>query len=118
MIGLLSENTQDYFLGIACFESAVQVTVAWQEYIIDSTVQYRIDDESIVQEYWETSFNEEATLIRNYQAIRLIEELFNAGEFVVQVTPDKLAPRTAVFNPAGLYWAVKPVLEACEVEIN
>lgn len=118
MIGLLAENTQDYFLGIVCFESAVQVTVAWKEHIIDSTVQYRIDDESIVQEYWETSFNEEATLITNYQAIRLIEELFNAGEFVIQVTPDKLGPRTAVFNPAGLYWAVKPVLEACEVEIN
>ena len=48
----------------------------------------------------------------------MIHDLFNADEFVIQVKPENRDPVAAVFSPAGLYWAVKPVLEACEVEIN
>ena len=48
----------------------------------------------------------------------MIHDLFNADEFVIRLKPENFKPVTAVFNPAGLYWAVKPVLEACEVEIN
>ena len=48
----------------------------------------------------------------------MINELYDAERFVVQVTHGDSEPITAVFRPAGLYWAVKPVLEACDVEIN
>ena len=48
----------------------------------------------------------------------MINDLFNADEFVIQAAPENLAPVTAVFRPAGVYWAVKPVLEACEVELD
>ena len=46
----------------------------------------------------------------------MIHDLFNADVLVIQVKPENLDPETSVFSPAGLYWAVKPVLEACEVE--
>ena len=48
----------------------------------------------------------------------MIGKLFNANEFVVQATKEDSSAITAVFEPAGLYWTVKPVLAACGQEID
>lgn len=83
-----------------------------------ATVQHRIDDAPIQTLEWFMSSNELGTYLPSDRIANTIQELYNADEFVVQVTPDRSGPITAVFETAGLYWAVKPVLEACEQEIN
>ena len=81
-------------------------------------VRHRIDEKPIQQTDWSLSTDERATFLPLGEIASIIRDLFNAEEFVAQVTPDKSGPITAVFRPAGLYWAIKPVLEACDVEIN
>ena len=110
-------------MGIACYENTVHLGVGWASGINsptvsfnDATVSFRIGDQPVKTEVWNIS--EGSLVISGERAIAMIHDSFNAGEFVVQVKPDNLDPVTAVFSPAGLYWAVKPVLEACEVEAD
>ena len=99
--------------------------IAWSETPIttrnapwETTVQHRIDDGPIESLDWIYSTNYTATFLPSRETSRIIEELFNANEFVVRIETDESDTITAKFEPAGIYWAVKPVLAACEVEID
>ena len=109
-------------LYIRCMRDDIDLFVAWDTRLSESsaptTVQHRIDDEPIESLRWNLSNSRESTSLPNDRVASTIRELFNANEFVVQVIPDKSRHITAVFQPAGIYWAVKPVLEACGQEIN
>ena len=112
-----------WLLGIACYENTVHLGVGWSSRINsptvsfnDPTVSFRIGDQPVKREVW--SISEGGPSIAGERAIVMIHDLFNADEFVIQVKPENLDAVTAVFSPAGLYWAVKPVLEACEVEVD
>ena len=113
-------------LSIRCEQGELEFLIAWgfpgaMDPISESfwaTVQHRIDDEPIETLEWDMSTNEVGTYLPNARIASTIRKLYNAEEFVVQVTPARSGPITAVFEPTGIYWAVKPVLEACEQEIN
>ena len=120
-IPALAENFP--FLLIRCHEAKLEFIVLWSKdsRVSESfwtTVRHRIDNESIESLEWHLSTNRLGTYLPSERIASMIQKLFSAKEFVVQVTPDDSGPTIAVFEPAGLYWAVKPVLEACEVEIN
>ena len=110
-------------MGIACYENTVHLVVGWASgfnsptvSFNDPTVSFRIGDQPVKTEVWNIS--EGGPSIAGERAIVMIRDLFDADEFVIRVNPENFDPVTAVFNPAGLYWAVKPVLEACEVEVD
>lgn len=111
---------------IRCQKSELDFIIAWMgpntgSPITESfriAVLHRIDNEPIRELQWSRSTNGVATYLPDEEEITVIQKLFNANEFVVQVTPDKSGPLTAEFEPAGLYWSVKPVLEACGQELN
>ena len=112
-----------WLMGIACYENTVHFGVGWSSGINsptvsfnDATVSFRIGDQPVKTEEW--NIFEGSPSIAGERAIVMIRDLFNADEFVIQVKPENLDAVTAVFSPAGLYWAVKPVLEACEVEVD
>lgn len=95
--------------------------VVWPIHVSDyfwTTVEHRIDDSPVETWEWSLSTSQNATYLPRELVVDTVGELFNADEFVIRVVPEESNPLTAVFDPAGLYWAVKPVLEACEVEIN
>ena len=111
---------------IQCRDSKLALRVAW--YHPDSgglisqsnstSVRHRIDNSPIVTLEWDLSTNRKQINLPHQEIADTIRKLYNAQEFVVRVTPDWSGPITAVFHPAGVYWAVKPVLEACEVEVD
>lgn len=112
-------------LGIRCQQSELELLVGWTQ--DDNSpisefpwisVQHRIDDDPIQDLEWSISTNGTATFLPYGEIAYMIQKLYGAEEFVVQVIPDRSGPINAVFEPAGLYWAVKPVLEACEVEVD
>lgn len=111
-------------LYIRCFSGALELLIAWagdaafSEYELFVTVNHRIDDKPVESLVWTTSTNRGGTFFPPEMIMSLIQEMFNANEFVVQVFSDKSGRITGVFEPAGLYWAVKPALEACEVEVD
>ena len=82
------------------------------------TVQHRIDEGSIESLDWIYSTDYTATFLPSGETSRIIEELFNANEFVARIETDESHTITAEFKPAGIYWAAKPVLDACEVKID
>ncbi len=82
------------------------------------TVQHRIDDGPVESLGWRYSTDNTATFLTRQRIPDMIKKLFDANEFVAQINADESDTITAVFEPAGLYWAVKPVLEVCEQEIN
>lgn len=113
--------SSDFGLVIGCTQNILDLYVIWSTRVSSygwATVEHRIDDGSVETLEWVLSTSEEATYLPRYMVADTVRELFNADEFVVRVVPEESDPLTAVFEPAGLYWAVKPVLEACELEIN
>ena len=111
----------DTFLGVGCIDKRLQIYVSWGAYITaESTTRiwHRLDDRAIKALPWTISTSGWATFFPRRGVPDLIRELYNSDEFVVEVVPDRSDPITIVFEPVGLYWAVKPVLEACEVEID
>ena len=111
---------------IQCRDSELALRVAWYHpnsggLISQSnttSVRHRIDNDPIVTLEWDLSTSKKQTYLPHQEIADTIRKLYNAQEFVVRVTPDWSGPITAVFKPAGLYWAVKPVLEGCGQEIN
>ena len=110
-------------MGVACYENTVHLGVGWASgfnsptvSFNDPTVSFRIGDQPVKTEEW--NIFEGSPSIAGERAIVMIRDLFDADEFVIRVNPENLEPVTAVFSSAGLYWAVKPVLEACEVEAD
>ena len=77
------------------------------------TVSYRIDDEPTESLQWTLSTDGRAAFLPAGKISSTIRRLYSADEFEV-----KTGRITAMFHTAGLYWAVKPVLEACEVEVD
>ena len=124
-IALLSKDGERA-LHIRCHESGLEFLMAWgrpdtMDPISESfgtTVQHRIGDDPVEALEWSLSTNDIGTFMPNDRIANTIRKMYDADEFVIQVTPDRSGPITAVFEIAGLYWAIKPVLEACEVEIN
>lgn len=125
----LWSNRGGHALIIRCSEANLDLYVIWGVSELRSQansnssqieVRHKIDDGSLWELQWGLSDDNDSTLLpgREIETEDVIRRLFNAERFVVQVTPDDSGPITAVFHPAGLYWAVKPVLEACDVEIN
>ena len=85
------------------------------------TVQHRIDDEPVESLGWNYSTDYTATFLPSHTIADMIKKLFDANEFVAQINPDESDESdtiTAVFEPAGIYWTVKPVLAACGQEID
>ena len=125
-INLPSAEGQVPSLIIRCRESQLEFIIGWFSHASSTQlselrqieVRHRIDEKPIQQIDWGPATNRRATFLPSGEIAGMIRELFNAKEFVAQVTPDQSGPVAAVFRPAGLYWAVKPVLEACDVEIN
>ena len=111
-----------WLMAIGCYEDTVRLGVTFAVSptrtvsFNDPIVSFRIGDQPVRTEVWDISRG--TPFIAGERAIVMIHDLFNADEFVIRVKPENLDPATAVFSPVGLYWAVKPVLEACEVEIN
>ena len=106
-------------LYLQCRNDELEFIILWGErpifYSLDNEpttpVQYRIDDEPIKERQWPTTSR--TTILQGSKAAGMIRSLYNAEEFVVRATEESL---TAVFRPSGIYWAVKPVLEACSSE--
>ena len=126
-IGLFSrDGSAGAALGIRCKENEMEFIIAWGDpSVMDpiseslwATVRHRIDDAPIQELEWTLSTHQVSTYMPYGRISSTIRKLYNAEEFIAQVTPDRSVPITAVFEIAGLYWAVKPVLEACELEIN
>lgn len=126
-IGLFSrDGSSGAALGIRCKENEMEFIIAWGDpSVMDpisesfwTTVRHRIDDAPIQELEWTLSTHQVSTYMPYGRISSTIRKLYNAEEFIAQVTPDRSVPITAVFETAGLYWAVKPVLEACELEIN
>ena len=114
-----------WVMGIACYENTVSLGVGWASGISsptvsfnDPTVSFRIGDQPVKTQVWDIPQNGGAPFVSGESAVVMVHDLFTADEFVIRVNPENLEPVTAVFSPAGLYWAVKPVLEACEVEAD
>ena len=110
-------------MGIACYENTVHLGVGWASKINsptvsfnDATVSFRIGDQPVKTEVWNIS--EGGPSVAGERAIAMIRDLFDADEFVIRVKPENFDQVTAAFIPDGLYWAVKPVLGACEVQVD
>ena len=110
---------------IGCYEDTVRLGVGLASSINsptvsfnDPTVSFRIGDQPVKTHVWDIPQNGGAPFVSGESAVVMVHDLFTADEFVIRVNPENLDPVTAVFSPAGLYWAVKPVLEACEVEAD
>ena len=84
----------------------------------DVIVQHRIGDGPVESLDWIYSTDYTATFLPSRKTSRIIKELFNANEFVARIETDESDTITAEFEPAGIYWAVKPVLAACGQDIN
>ena len=113
--------SSDFDLFISCTQNELDLYVVWWTHVSDylwTTVEHRIDDSPVETLDWGLSTSQNATYLPRDMVADTIRELFNADEFVIRVVPEESNPLTAVFDPAGLYWAVKPVLDACELEIN
>ena len=121
-VALNEQDGELFFMGIrwvmaiACDGNTVHLGVGWASGINSPTVSFRIGDQPVKTEEW--NIFEGSPSIAGERAIVMIRDLFNAEEFVIQVKPENLDAVTAVFSPAGLYWAVKPVLKACEMEVD
>ena len=111
---------------IQCENRTLELLVGWSTDLdsppfstplLLTTVLHRIDDEPIKELAWTISSTGMATFMPDKDIEGTIQKLFNANEFVVQATPRGIL-KTVVFEPTGLYWAVKPVLEACGQEID
>ena len=98
--------------------------ILWSETPIESSqpdgfeVQHRIDDGPIESLTWYSSTSGRATFLPRGRIIEMIKKLFDANEFVAQVELKESETITAVFEPDGIYWTVKPVLAACGQEID
>lgn len=119
--GRRSLPSSDFVLIIGCSQNELNLYVGWRIHVSDyfwTTVEHRIDDGPVETWEWPLSTSLDATYLPGEIVVDTVRKLFNADEFVIRVVPEESDPLTAVFDPAGLYWAVKPVLEACEQEIN
>ena len=102
----------------------LELFIAWSETPIESSrrfgveVQHRVDDEPIESLPWSPSTDDTATFLPTGRITDMIKKLFDANEFVAQVELKDSETITAVFEPAGIYWTVKPVLAACGQEID
>ena len=129
-IGLNSESGFPPALGIRCSEGyPLEFTLILEDDIEvlqgddifgRVNVRHRIDSGPIEELEWQY-----APVASGYtylhllnEDVRIIKGLFNAESFVLQIPTPESGYITAAFRPAGIYWAVKPVLEACDVEIN
>ena len=110
---------------IECYEDTVSLGIGWARGINsptvsfnDLTVSFRIGEQPVKTQVWDTPENGGTLFVSGESAVVMVHDLFNADEFVIRVNPENLDPVITVFSPAGLYWAVKPVLEACELEAD
>ena len=131
MIGLPAKGAERWpILYIRCLKDEFNLyklsfLIVWSETPLatqsshrEVTVQHRIDDEPIKSLSWIYSTDHTATFLPSYANEYMIKELFEANEFVARVNPDEPDAITAVFEPAGIYWTVKPVLAACGQELD
>ena len=128
MISLHPESGEAVRLYFRCQDAELELFVIWKwhtpsgvqiiELAPSKPVQYRIGDSEIKELEWDLSTHEVGPyLMGTYLPSRhvpgTIQKLYNSSEFVLQVTPQNSVPITGIFNPEGLYWAAKPVLESC-----
>ena len=81
-------------------------------------VRHRIGDEPVQTSLWTPSTNRSATFFHGGELSTIIKKLYDVDEFVAEVKTTDDETLVAVFEPAGLYWTVKPVLDACGREID
>ncbi len=110
------------YLLIQCAEGNLQLIVVWNpstlspdpsplgEYVLP--VQHRIDNEAVTQLHWGLSADQASIYLLEDEIKGIIRKLYDADEFVVQI-PTSSGDMTGVYDPAGLYWSVKPVLKEC-----
>ena len=81
-------------------------------------VRHRIGDEPVETSLWTPSNDGSATFVRSGEIGTVISKLYDSDEFVVEAKTTDSETLVAVFEPAGLYWTIKPVLAACGREID
>lgn len=96
-----------------CQSNRTEVFVLWHSYLgrDGGTVTVRLDRGSARSARWSLSTRQDATFAP--QPIAFLRSLAGASELVLQVTPHREAPITAVFDPAGLAAALEPLMQAC-----
>jgi type VI secretion system protein VasI len=96
-----------------CQSNRTEVFVLWHSYLGSDgrDVTVRIDRGTARSERWSLSTSEDATFAP--APIAFLRGLSGARELVLQVTPYREAPITAVFDPSGLAAALAPLAEAC-----
>lgn len=124
-IGLWSTDGAHSLL-IRCWEADFEFFIVWDvselrdpaSRLSQIGVRHKIDDGQLWELAWSLSVDGTATFYPSGEIEMVIRRLFNAERFVVQVQPEDSEPIAAVFRPVGIYWAIKPVLAACDREIN
>ena len=81
-------------------------------------VRHRIGDNPVETSLWIPSNNGNGTFLPAGEISTMIKKLYDADEFVVESKTTDNETLVAVFEPAGLYWTMKPVLAACGREID
>lgn len=102
-------------LMIRCSNDALEMFIAWNEYISEDrpVVNIRLGKAPIEQYITLPSSDNTATFIYDYEINPLLRKLLFVNSAVAQVQPYKSAPITAVFNVQNLKDAIDRVKNDC-----
>jgi type VI secretion system protein VasI len=104
----------DIQLTMGCDEGNLVVFIDWHSYFSDgyTSVDIRFDNASPVSSRWITFMNQ-ATSPSLGNAPEFAQQLIEAKRLVIQATPYRELPITAIFDLTGIQQASQKVLDGC-----